>query len=704
MADQSGQTPSSSPSSHSSGAYLSPGAVVAGRYKILRTLGAGGMASVYLAEDLVLGETTVALKILKHSGPNGDSVAERFLREVRLTHKIHHENVVRTFDFGQEGATRFYTMEYLSGKTLTSLMTEEVLPIPTILKIALQICRGISAIHGVGVIHRDLKPDNIMVVDSLRVKITDFGVARGDVSMLTGGAEQILGTISYLAPETLVGEKVSPAVDYYALGAILYELLTGHLPIEDNIPARLIMRKVEERPADPRVHREDIPAWLADGVLQLLNPNPTSRMNSVRGFVQALANHAPADAANDLVTSTVNVNITTTGTGIFKPGQIAQAISSSFKPRMLSLREGVVAAVLTALISFTCLSSVGKIVERSQLDALFNIRGALKPSSEVAVVAIDEQSYLELGIPMATAWPRRLHSKLIDKLHKAGAKRVVFDILFVNQSEDPSGDGEFAEALGKMPTILGASIGYSRQATLNGTFMLEQVIRPAGIFEQRAAGIGLVGLPLENSRIYRFQTERSSLLPEGRPLAEAALGEEGSYTPPGSRDMINYYGPVPTVRRFSYHDVIADEQRIPKEAFKNAIVFVGLTLQSRTGPSQREAFTTPFDAGMFGTEIHATAASNILKQDWISRLSPQGDGVLVVALALISTVMVASLAGLPGILIPLGFLTVCGFAELSLFKSGTFAPIITPVLLGFLAGLVVRLILAPSGVFGNRRW
>jgi CHASE2 domain-containing sensor protein len=168
--------------------------------------------------------------------------------------------------------------------------------------------------------------------------------------------------------------------------------------------------------------------------------------------------------------------------------------------------------------------------------------------------------------------------------------------------------------------------------------------------------------------------------------------------------MINYYGPVPTVRRFSYHDVIADEQRIPSEAFKNAIVFVGLTLQSRTGPSQREAFTTPFDAGMFGTEIHATAASNILKQDWISRLSPQGDGVLVVALALISTVMVASLAGLPGILIPLGFLTVCGFAELSLFKSGTFAPIITPVLLGFLAGLVVRLILAPSGVFGNRRW
>ncbi len=698
-----GNSPSQQSPSSSGGAYLSTGAVVAGRYKIIRTLGAGGMASVYLAEDLVLGETTVALKILKHSGPSGDSVAERFLREVRLTHKIHHENVVRTFDFGQEGNTRFYTMEYLSGKTLTSLMSEEVLPIPVILKIALQICRGISAIHGVGVIHRDLKPDNIMVVDSLRVKITDFGVARGDVSMLTGGAEQILGTISYLAPETLVGEKVTPAVDYYALGAILYELLTGHLPIEDNIPARLIMRKVEERPADPRVHREDIPAWLADGVLQLLNPNPTQRMNSARGFLQTLASHVPTEAASDLVTSSVGINVTTTGTGIFKARQIASALTS-FKPRLLTLREGVVATVLAGLIAYTCLSPAGKIAERAQLDALFNIRGAQKPSSEVAVVAIDEQSYLELGIPMASAWPRRLHSKLINKLHEAGAKRVVFDILFVNQSEDPPGDQEFAESLSKMPTILGASIGYSRQATLNGTFMLEQVIRPAEAFESRSAGIGLVGLPLENSRIYRFQTERSSLLPEGRPLAEAALGEEGSYTAPGPRDMINYYGPVPTVRRFSYHDVISDERRIPKEAFKDAIVFVGLTLQSRTGPSQREAFTTPFDAGMFGTEIHATAASNIIKHDWISRLSSQWDGLLIIALAVTSTVMVASLAGLPGILVPFGFLMACSFTELALFKVGTFVPLVAPVLLGFLAGLVVRLILAPTGVFGNRRW
>jgi CHASE2 domain-containing sensor protein len=594
-------------------------------------------------------------------------------------------------------------MEYLSGKTLTSLMSEEVLPIPIILKIALQICRGISAIHGVGVIHRDLKPDNIMVVDSLRVKITDFGVARGDVSMLTGGAEQILGTISYLAPETLVGEKVTPAVDYYAFGAILYELLTGHLPIEDNIPARLIMRKVEERPADPRVHREDIPAWLADGVLQLLNPNPNQRMNSVRGFLQTLTTHAPAETANDLITSSVGINVTTSGTGIFKARQIASAITS-YRPRLLTLREGVVSAVLAALVSFVCLSPAGKILERAQLDALFNIRGAQKPSPEVAVVAIDEQSYLDLGIPMASAWPRRLHSKLINKLHEAGAKRVIFDILFVNQSEDPSADQEFAESLAKMPTILGASIGYSRQATLNGTFMLEQVIRPAEIFERRAAGIGLVGLPLESSRIYRFQTERSSLLPEGRPLSEAALGEEGSYTAPGPRDMINYYGPVPTVRRFSYHDVIADERRIPNEAFKNAIVFVGLTLQSRTGPSQREAFTTPFDSGMFGTEIHATAASNILKQDWISRLAPHSDGLLIITLALISTVMVASLAGLPGILVPIGFLSVCFLAELALFKTGTFAPIITPVMLGFLSGLVVRLILAPTGVFGNRRW
>lgn len=687
----------------STGAYLSPGAIVADRYKIVRTLGAGGMASVYLAEDTVLGETVVALKILKQSGTLHDGTAERFLREVRLTHRINHENVVRTFDFGQEGSMRFYTMEYLSGKTLGSLMHEEVLPISTILRIALQICRGIAAIHSVGVIHRDLKPDNIMVVDALRVKITDFGVARGDVSMLTGGAEQILGTIAYLAPETLIGEKISPAVDYYAYGAILYELLTGHLPIEDNIPARLIMRKVEERPLDPRTYREDIPPWLADAVLGLLNPNPQQRMQSVRTFVQNLASNAPSDEGVDMVTATVGVNISELPTTSFARIPLFNLLSQAHV-RQLSLRESVVAVVLACLVTVLCLSPVGMVADRVNLDLLFAARGPLKPHSDIAFVAIDEQSYLDLNIPMASAWPRKLHAKLIDRLQQAGAKRVVFDILFVNSSADLAEDALLADALGKMPTVIGASVGFVQQATLNGSFLLEQVIRPAPIFEKRVSGVGIVGLPHEEGRIYHFLTERSALFPDGRSLAEVAVGDAGTYVAPGARDLINYYGPAPTVRRFSYHDVIADEHRIPAEAFKGATVFVGLALKGRTGPSQREAFTTPYDAGMFGTEIHATAASNIMKGDWITRLPIMSDWLVVAAVALIATLFVALFAGLVGLLLPVGLLVLAGSSQLFLFVAGTFVPVIAPVVLGVFAGLVIRLVVAPGSGFGLRRW
>lgn len=687
----------------SGGAYLSPGAIVAGRYKIIRTLGAGGMASVYLAEDTVLGETTVALKILKQSGTMADGTAERFLREVRLTHRINHENVVRTFDFGQEGSMRFYTMEYLSGKTLGSLMEDEVLPISTILRIALQICRGIAAIHSVGVIHRDLKPDNIMVIDSMRVKITDFGVARGDVSMLTGAAEQILGTIAYLAPETLIGEKVTPAVDYYAFGAILYELLTGHLPIEDNIPARLIMRKVEERPPDPRTYREDIPAWLAEAVLGLLTPKPQQRMQAVRSFVQNLASHAPNDEVVDVVTATVGVNISELPTTAFQKIPLL-GLLSYVRVRVLTARECITAAILACVVAVASLSAPGRFADLVNLDALFSVRGPLPPSSDVVVVAIDEPSYVNLNIPMATAWPRNLHVQLIDRLLNTGAKRVVFDILFVNASDNPVADKAFAQALSRMPTVLGASIGLSQQATLNGSFLLEQVIRPAPIFEERASGLGIVGLPQDGGRISRFLTERSALFPEGRSLAEVAVSLEGGIATPGPRDLINYYGPAPTIRRFSYHDVIAPEQRIPSEAFKDKIVFVGLTLQSRTGPSQREAFTTPYDAGMFGTEIHATAASNIINKDWIRRLPVMSDWLVVAALALIATLLVASCSGLAGIAVPLAFLAIMAICQFYLFTAGTFIPAITPILLGFLAGLIIRVLIAPGGSFGQKRW
>jgi serine/threonine protein kinase len=687
--------------------YLTAGSLVANRYRIIRTLGAGGMASVYLAEDEVLGGgTQVALKILKQGGRISDAQSERFLREVRLTHKINHENVVRTFDFGQEGDTRFYTMEFLSGKTLSTLMEEYgQVPIDLALRIAIQVCRGLAAVHAVGVTHRDLKPDNIMVIDSSRVKITDFGVARGDGSLLTVQADEIIGTIAYLAPETLLGEKATTAVDYYSFAAVMYELLTGRLPIEDENPARLIMRKIDEAPVDPRTLRQDIPDWLAEGIIGLLDPDPADRMEAVKEFVQALITKAPADKDVDRITASLGVQISDVPTAV-----IDGASTSAFqKIRAVSQRvlpaKRLVTCLAAALFAVPFSSSdMSQRIEYEQLDNLFRFRGTKAPNQDVVIVSIDEPSYLNLGIPMGDAWPRRLHAKLLAKLQGYGAKKVIFDILFVNSSADPAADEEFAQALRKVPTVLGASIGLTQQATANGSFALEQMIRPLPAFERNAESIGIVGLPQFHSRIRGFYAARSELFPDAGSLAEAASDSLHASEKPGVRDLINYYGPAATVRRFSYHDVISDESRLPAGAFKDKRVFVGLNLQSRTGPSQREAFTSPFDSGVFGTEIHATATSNLLNKDWIRRTAQTGERAVCVLLAGTLLVVVSMLRGRVAIVSAAAIAVVGVLTQYALFHVGLFMPLVVPIVFGVLGGFVLRMWFHQNANSRKGRW
>jgi serine/threonine protein kinase len=688
-------------------AYLSAGSLVGNRYRIVRTLGAGGMASVYLVEDEVLGGgTQVALKILKQGGKISEAQSERFLREVRLTHKINHENVVRTFDFGQEGETRFYTMEHLSGKTLSMLMDEhEQLPIDMVLRIAIQVCRGLGAIHAVGVTHRDLKPDNIMVVDSMRVKITDFGVARGDGSLLTVQADEIIGTIAYLAPETLLGEKATTAVDYYSFAVVLYQLLTGRLPIEDDNPARLIMRKIEETPVDPRTLRSDIPEWLADGILGLLDPDPVDRMEAVKDFVQKLVEQAPAFSETDHVTASLGIQISELPTSV-----LDNSTTSAFKrirtaSRLILPIKRVVACIFTALciLPFYTLD-ISTRIEYEQLDNLFRFRGAQSPHSDVVIVSIDEPSYLQLGIPMAEAWPRHLHAKLLAVLERYGAKKVIFDILFVSPSADPAADEEFAKALTKVPTILGASIGMTQQATANGSFVLEQMIRPLPLFEKSAAGIGVVGFPQFHSRIRNFYSKRSELFPDVGSLAEAASDSTQSAERPGEQDLINYYGPASTIRRFSYHDVISDESRIPAQAFKDKRVFVGLNLQSRTGPSQREAFGSPFDSSMFGTEIHATAASNILSRDWIRRAPVLIERTICVGVVATTLLALFTLRSRGALLAAVSISLVALVVQYVCFSTGLFVPLVAPVCLGIIGGLILRMWFHHNSQIRKRRW
>jgi CHASE2 domain-containing sensor protein len=679
--------------------HLPHGHVIAKRYRIVRPLGSGGMASVYLAEDIVLGESTVAIKILRRDRSVREDVIQRFLREVRLTHKINHENVVRTFDFGQDGDTLFYTMEYLAGSTLEAMLPESHLPIPRILTIAKQLMRGLAAIHSIGIIHRDLKPANIIMQDGGKLKIADFGIARGGKSVLTVDSGEIVGTITYLAPETLVGDEATIAVDYYALGAILYQLLTQHVPIDDDVPARLLIRKVEEAPRDPREYREDIPEWLARGILGLLEVEPQIRMKALNSFAMNVDSYAPKSPSDSLVSNLVPETVSIDEVLVDKP--IRERILA--KRRRGSILAKAMLALLAALIVMpVCLTNLSTRVEMGYLDTLFTLRGQRSPRPELVVVSIDEQSYSNLGVSLTGQWPRELHTKLLSKLKTFAPKRVVFDVLFVGESADPQVDAGLAAAMGQVPTVLGAATSSSQQATVNGSYFLEQLIRPSQLFVDNSQALGNVALTSESGRVRGFPVIRSEMFPDLASLAEAASGPLEKHRHPAPRDLINYYGPARTIPTVPYYMVLDDASQLPEHVFKDKIIFIGLNLRSRTGPSQREAFSTPFDESTFGTEVHATQTSNLLAGDWLRRFDVSDEVAVSSAITMTLVVLALSVSGALLLVYLTGVVLLIGLGQYLLFLLGIVVPVVTPICVGVFCGLLFRALLGSHA--GYARW
>src|ERR1035437_5873099 len=231
-ASASSSRPSSSAEySLNEGRFL-PGRLVASRYRIIALLGKGGMGEVYRADDLTLGQP-VALKFLPDEAARDESLVERFKNEVRIARRVSHPNVCRVYDVGDMEGHTFFTMEYVDGEDLASLLRRiGRLPEDKALDIARQLCAGLAAAHTKGVLHRDLKPANIMLDGRGQVVITDFGLAA--LTDQVPGAEVRSGTPAYMAPEQLAGKEVSTRSDIYSLGLVLYEVFTGKRAFADS--------------------------------------------------------------------------------------------------------------------------------------------------------------------------------------------------------------------------------------------------------------------------------------------------------------------------------------------------------------------------------------------------------------------------------------------------------------------------------------
>ena len=256
------------------------GQIIKERYEITQLLGEGGMSFVYKAIDKQL-QRTVAIKTLKPVYVEQEKFVERFKREAQTAANLNHPNIVQIFDWGI-GDEPFFVMEYIEGSTLTSIISKKkTLSINDILFIGAQVSSGLQAAHSQGLVHRDIKPGNIMITPEGKVKVTDFGIVslQNEESDITKTGS-ILGTASYISPEQAQGKPVSKESDLYSLGTVLYELITGRPPFEGETPIATATKHITDKPEKLSSYRQNIPKGVENAILKLLHKYPKDRFKN----------------------------------------------------------------------------------------------------------------------------------------------------------------------------------------------------------------------------------------------------------------------------------------------------------------------------------------------------------------------------------------------------------------------------------------
>lgn len=262
--------------------------ILENRYELIQKIGSGGMAVVYQAYDTSL-DRQVAVKLLREEYIDNPDFIRQFQREAKAVAKLSHQNIVNIYDFGTSDDLMYLVMEYVDGCTLKELITKNgPLPIQQVLDYSIQICYGMAQAHSHNIVHKDIKPHNIMIDRNHIAKITDFGIAQAINHLTVTHNSGVLGSAHYFSPEQARGEQVSFESDIYSLGIVLYEMLTGKVPFTGENPVSVALKHMQERPPSLRVARRDIPLELELVVLQALEKNPANRFQSMEEMAEAL--------------------------------------------------------------------------------------------------------------------------------------------------------------------------------------------------------------------------------------------------------------------------------------------------------------------------------------------------------------------------------------------------------------------------------
>lgn len=260
-----------------------------GRYQIIQHVGGGGMAKVYKAKDTIL-DRFIAIKVMNESLSHDLDFVRRFIQEAQATAKLSHPNIVNVYDAGREGQTYFMVMEYVEGPTLKKwIRSRGVVSPKEAISIAMQICDGLAHAHANGIVHRDIKPQNIIAAPDGRMKVTDFGISRilRSSSTLTKTGT-VMGSVHYFSPEQARGYDIGFPSDLYSLGVVLYEMVTGKVPFDGDENIGIALKHVQEPVPDPRNFNPDLPDELCRVICKALEKDPSHRYQSAQEMKRAL--------------------------------------------------------------------------------------------------------------------------------------------------------------------------------------------------------------------------------------------------------------------------------------------------------------------------------------------------------------------------------------------------------------------------------